>query len=265
MKKISLLGILFLGIVFSCQKEDNQSSQDKNAVGLTEVTTAASNIGASDVVKSIAAKKGTQASRSDSKIINEIVAVPNQNNPSYYIINYVGGGWAIISGDKRINPVLAYSDNSKFQTSGAIHYGLLKWLTGLHQTVQNLKSNVKTSSLSAGCPPVAAMWNQLGLPINCGGGSGGSGGGDSGGSGCTQTSSSAIAGPLLTVAWSQDCGYNGFCPVNTAGYCGHDLTGCVATAMAQVMDHWQKPTFYNWPAMQPYSADLYTLMNDAGV
>ena len=45
---------------------------------------------------------------------------------------------------------------------------------------------------------------------------------------------SKVIEPLLSTQWSQDAPYNDLCP----HYC---LTGCVATAMAQIMKYW------NWP------------------
>ena len=203
-------------------------------------------------MKSITLKTGIQA-RKGVKAIHEIVAVPDQINPSYYIINYVGGGWSIIAGDKRINPVLAYSDDAKFKTSGDIHYGLAKWLSDLHQTVKKIKSKNAVTSIPC---PITAMWNQLSVPATCNGGGGGTT--------CVPTNTFNVVGPLVPVQWSQDCGYNGTCPNDASGPCGHDLTGCVATAMTQVMDYWQRPTRYNWPAMQPFSNDINTLMRDAG-
>ena len=46
-------------------------------------------------------------------------------------------------------------------------------------------------------------------------------------------------GPLLTTQWSQGKPYNNQCPVNAWGE--HMVTGCVITAMAQVMNYYQWP------------------------
>ena len=47
--------------------------------------------------------------------------------------------------------------------------------------------------------------------------------------------------PLLTERWSQGCLYNSACPAFDGAPCGHARTGCVATAMAQLMHHWRYP------------------------
>ncbi|MDD2386938.1 MAG: C10 family peptidase [Bacteroidales bacterium] len=48
---------------------------------------------------------------------------------------------------------------------------------------------------------------------------------------------------LLTSHWGQGCIYNQFCPADINGPCGHCVTGCVATAMAQIMYYWNYPQF----------------------
>ena len=45
---------------------------------------------------------------------------------------------------------------------------------------------------------------------------------------------SIVVGPLLTTTWSQYAPYNNQCPPNT-------VTGCVPTAVAQVMNYWKWP------------------------
>ena len=41
--------------------------------------------------------------------------------------------------------------------------------------------------------------------------------------------------PLIATHWSQGAGYNNYCPSYSAGDGGHSVTGCVATAMAQII------------------------------
>ena len=49
-----------------------------------------------------------------------------------------------------------------------------------------------------------------------------------------------IVGPLIATRWGQDAPYNNLCPYNeSAGK--RAVTGCVATAMAQVMKYWNYP------------------------
>ena len=65
----------------------------------------------------------------------------------------------------------------------------------------------------------------------------------------TLRSSGAAISPLVHAAWSQNAPYNILLP-----YVGgsHAVTGCVATAMAQVMHYWQ------WPARPTTTIPSYT-------
>ena len=56
--------------------------------------------------------------------------------------------------------------------------------------------------------------------------------------------------PLLTASWSQNNPYNNLLPVIPSGK--HAYTGCVATAMAQVMYYWK------WPAATTQPIPAYT-------
>ncbi|MEI6102249.1 MAG: C10 family peptidase, partial [Eubacteriales bacterium] len=54
-----------------------------------------------------------------------------------------------------------------------------------------------------------------------------------------------IVGPLTATTWDQNCYYNELCPAtggtHPAGPCSHVYTGCVATAMAQIMKYHNYP------------------------
>lgn len=48
--------------------------------------------------------------------------------------------------------------------------------------------------------------------------------------------------PLLSSTWNQACyGYNDSCPNDPSGPCYHPYAGCVAVAMAQVMNYYEHP------------------------
>ena len=47
-----------------------------------------------------------------------------------------------------------------------------------------------------------------------------------------------VVSPLLTCRWNQSAPYNRMCPEVNGSHC---VTGCVATAMAQIMYYWQYP------------------------
>ncbi|MBR5725799.1 MAG: leucine-rich repeat protein [Muribaculaceae bacterium] len=62
--------------------------------------------------------------------------------------------------------------------------------------------------------------------------------------------------PLLTCQWSQSAPYNDQCPEDENGRC---VTGCVATAMAQVMYFWKYPE--TLPALPGYSFNYFNMVH----
>lgn len=80
----------------------------------------------------------------------------------------------------------------------------------------------------------------------------------------TQTS----VGPLLPIQWGQTDTYNDlFADMScTTSFNGRPPTGCVATAMAQVIRYWQFPTVYNYLSMPTDHGNLevQTLMMNVG-
>ena len=60
-----------------------------------------------------------------------------------------------------------------------------------------------------------------------------------------------VVSPLVSCAWSQRSPYYNQCPTSGSQHC---LTGCVATAMAQVMYYWRYPA--EVPAMDGYTSDI---------
>ena len=76
-------------------------------------------------------------------------------------------------------------------------------------------------------------------------------------------------GPLLPVEWAQGETFNDLCPYGGCSITGngHAPTGCVATAMAQVIRYWESPVgTYNYAYMPANSgnSDVQQLMIDAG-
>ena len=55
--------------------------------------------------------------------------------------------------------------------------------------------------------------------------------------------------PLIKTLWKQSAPYNNMCPMDTVEN-KRSVTGCVATAVAQVMYYHQHPTTYEWDKMK---------------
>lgn len=114
-----------------------------------------------------------------------------------------GNGFVIISGDDCIDPVLAFSEEGIIDLDSAPE--VVKWLISQYQRSISIKELQLDSDRK-----VATISNPL---------------------------TRAVSTPLLKTTWNQDTPYNKYCPIINGS---HALTGCVATAMAQVINHENK-------------------------
>ena len=150
--------------------------------------------------------------------LKEVYQYPNVELgiPALYVFNTPGNrGFVIISGTDCVSPVVAYSTDGAFDPTN-IAPNLNWWLTDQAQPIiyaQNNNLEPLNESL--------AEWETLiqeRLPY------------------FGQDSKEIIR--LTTSTWNQEPLYNNLCPIDNGGRC---VTGCVATAMAQIMYYWQYP------------------------
>lgn len=64
--------------------------------------------------------------------------------------------------------------------------------------------------------------------------------------------------PLITTTWNQGCYYNELCPVDLDGPCDRALAGCVAVALAQILNYHQYPVVGT--GSNSYIHDVYGLL-----
>lgn len=123
-----------------------------------------------------------------------------------YVFNACdGGGYVVVSGDDRTRSILAYSDDGALDMDNmpdACRY----WLSLYSEEIRAIsRGHVSSRMESEGDVPD-------GTPV----------------------------APLVQTRWGQDYPYNTLCPMdNSTGQ--RSVTGCVATAMAQVMRHYSYP------------------------
>ncbi len=188
----------------------------------------------------------------------------------FYVFNISPKGFVIVAADDQVKPIIAYSLESNFMadTKGR---GVQNWMdhaaTHIYQglqrhTIANAQISNQWASYLQGVKPVSAK--SLNTPV----------------------------APLLTTTWDQEPYYNQLCPYNTNDQ-QRTLTGCAATAMAQIMKYWNYPaqgignygyasthgygnqfanfaaTTYNWSAMpdsiNSNNINVATLMYHCGV
>lgn len=143
----------------------------------------------------------------------------DDNTPLYYVFNIQSGGFIITSADDRATEILAYVDRGSFEPE-AMPDNMRWWLGEYARQIKAVCDMPETSVKQTRAPKAAR----------------------------------AEIAPMLETTWSQDAPYNQMCFYNNGSGSSIAATGCVATAMAQIM------YYHKWPekGTGSYSYD-YTL------
>ena len=130
-------------------------------------------------------------------------------DPGYYVFNNPDGGWAIISADDRVNPVIGYSESGSFNLSD-MPDNLKQWLNDMEEAIDDVRSlNIEPTA------SVKNAWESPQLLLG---------------------SPGTKRKVLSTALWSQSSPYNDLCPIAT-GESKRSVAGCVATAMAIICQY----------------------------
>lgn len=192
-------------------------------------------------------------------IKNDSIFMTRNNEIAFYVINYNEGGFIILAADDRCSPVLAFSESDEFFFNlDRIPDAMVSWL----EEEAELIEFVREEGTLIQTPQIRLEWDQvlhrIPAPEDEGGCSGNT-------YSCNDTF--IEKGPLLTTTWGQWGTYNNLVPHNCPGNPSDKApTGCVATAMAQVMRYHEWPATYNWSNMPNTfgTIDTQTLMADIG-
>ena len=144
----------------------------------------------------------------------------------FYIFAAEEGGFILVSADDCARPVLGYSTTSKFKTKN-IPANVRWWLEGYEKEIRHGKSQVAAQSLPMADMETESQWQML-----------------TSGQMLSDPLNTAVA-PLLATTWNQYPYYNSLCPYDereTYTPDGRIVTGCVATATAQIMKYHNYPT-----------------------
>ncbi|MGB1042894.1 MAG: C10 family peptidase, partial [Tenacibaculum sp.] len=185
-------------------------------------------------------ERGNQRS---SKNIKQIQEIKNDNNQTLlYLIEYVSGGFIIISGDDNAKPVLAFSENGLLPSSTENPY-FEDLITTYSSHVLNSINNPKSSKREA------SEWKKINNSY-------------------TYRIKNEVEPLTSHIKFGQSNGFNKLCPEDTEGPGGNALVGCVATAMSQIMAYWEFPTnprgqhSYNHEEYGPLSVDFNDISYD---
>lgn len=138
------------------------------------------------------------------------------NNQHFYVFNSEDAdGYVIVAADNVATPILGYSYSGSLDVD-SMPENMRWWLSEYDREIQ--------WAITQGIEPTAdtkAEWQSLSTTRKA-------------------KQAEVIVSPLIKTEWSQETWYNNKCPydANAGKRC---LTGCVATAMAQIMKYWEHP------------------------
>jgi len=217
---------------------------------------------------------------SNSTVVREIstsFTIPDkQGAVALYVFNYKNdSGYVVLSADYRHQPICAFVANGQINIGDDIPSALGSWFGRTVENIDLLRDgsynntaigyyewNVLFGRVDFDGPPTDFT------PVD--------NGELDGGGGCDWwTPVNITRGPLMNTNWGQGCTFNNQCPPcnpifpnSNGGPCGFKLTGCVATAMVQVIRYWSNTNTYgyNYASMpnNTGNGEVQRLMRDAG-
>lgn len=146
-----------------------------------------------------------------------VYQIPNvdQNIPALYFFNSSNGGSIVMSGSDCVSPVISYSSEEPIEIDHMAPAMLWYYLEFAKQVVAAQNANLTAKA------EVSAEWKDLENHRVA-----------------APSGAKSIYNTIKSV-WGQDYPYNNLCPTIRDTHC---VTGCVATAMAQIVKYWEYPT-----------------------
>ena len=155
------------------------------------------------------------ASNANLKLTHAEKSAVDAKANDYYVFNYEGGGYVIVSGDDRAEEILGYGSGRMDVNN--LPSNVAWWLNQYKQQMEWLIANPK-AQVETTTQFMSTMLTATTVPM------------------------------LMSSTWDQEAPYYNQCPKYNGQYC---MTGCVATAMAQVMYYWKYPA--ELPALDAYT------------
>lgn len=142
-----------------------------------------------------------------------------------YVYNIGNEGFILVSGDDEVEPVLGYSFSGAYDTTH-LNPSFLSWLSAYRHDIAAIQQQAAMGAKSYSDPHAVSEWQAL----------------KAGDASFYTSKAGKNVNALVQTQWDQGVGYNNLCPSYSGGYGGHAYTGCVATAMAQIIRYWGYPT-----------------------
>ncbi|MGX8713795.1 MAG: C10 family peptidase [bacterium] len=158
--------------------------------------------------------------------------MPKSGVAAMYAVN-VGSAFVLVSADDVAHPVLGYSlsrlwpTNETISEKGEARNASIVLPPQIAGYLDDLAGQIESAAGQQGVSDqdISSEWRQL-LTTSL--------------SPATTNPPDSV-GPLLTTTWDQGRYYNALCPEDAAGPNGHVWGGCVATAIAQIINYWGYP------------------------
>ncbi|MDR0575845.1 MAG: C10 family peptidase [Tannerella sp.] len=188
-----------------------------------------------------------------SRSIDDVYAVNDENNDltAYYIVNFKEDGYIILSGDKRVPEVLAFSDDGTFLSDKELSsnkdmpIGLRYWSDDMKKAISILRTkNVNVFENKNASTYGDPIWKPTDLTL--------------------------YSGAYTYTKWGQKNGYNASLPTCSCCPTERVPVGCGPIAVGQIMRYWKYPSKFNWnsipydyttPTLTSFLAELYTTTN----
>ncbi|MDO6517789.1 C10 family peptidase [Zobellia uliginosa] len=256
---LSFIWTVCLSLMFlSCSEEDlddqiklENNGSNKHFVDFKRAESIAIEIEFEIYHKDASGRQGVMMK--SKKKVSGATSIPDTKGvPVCHIFNYSEGGFVLLSADDRTEPLLAYSNEGRFELDPeSLPFGPRGWLDGVSEHIAELRlsTNNETDSINMDLWKVSTIENVLartGRTSNL----------TSKNEPCYDPKNDChlenqcnapppkIIGPLLQSTWGQRDGYNNLAPYKNCGDTnnGRALTGCISVAMAQVMKYHEEPS-----------------------
>lgn len=250
---ILIIVLISISLLISCRKEINNKDnfQNENYIDNKSAIVIAEYF-MKNKFNSLKKDQNKQYSGSmlPTKEIETTVAIKAKDGLNvFYIVNYTGGGFAIISADKRTPKILAFSNVNSFKTDNHPQ-GIAEWLNITKLKIEELRDlkipydgqdriNIFQTDIKSNTINVRGVPD----PVDT-----------------TCTGSYESVDLSMQTKWYQNDGYNNQMPAKSCSpnLNGKAYTGCVTTAMAQVIRYHGYPTTFNYSIMPNNVGSNYT-------
>lgn len=155
----------------------------------------------------------------------------------YYLFRNQGGGFVLVAGDDRVQPILGYSLEGETPSISTMPAHVADWLHMYRDQIafaidQRLEADQET----------AAWWQRL----------------KDGQEPSDDQALTSTVNPLVAAKWDQSPHYNALAPFDNT-YNQRTVAGCVATAMAMIMKYYSYPA--NGNGFHSYTHEKYGLQS----